>query len=140
MNEVALYKLQNQIPVEDLEREGVVLENVKLRASSAGLNAETVEKLFTIQMDVAKAIQSRFIASDDSNISEREAVDLNSRIRPALSALTGQIIGSLGGQLSKSGPITEDLRIRFHNAIEANFLTEKEKDAIFDSLLGVRAE
>ena len=47
MDEVALFKAQNKIPVEDIEREKIVLSDAKELAASHGLDPDSIERSST---------------------------------------------------------------------------------------------
>lgn len=72
------------IPVEDLTREAVVLEQSRAKAAAAGLPEAAVAELMMAQMSVAKAIQRREPERPADTIDGRE---LLAEIRPQLSAL-----------------------------------------------------
>ena len=61
MKDVAAYKYLNGIPVEDLDREAIVLVHATEQAYDAGLNGETMAPFFKTQIDAAKAIQRCWI-------------------------------------------------------------------------------
>ena len=62
MEDVALYKAQKGIKIEDLARELVVVETASLSAQKAGLDIESVSEFFQAQISAAKAIQYRYRA------------------------------------------------------------------------------
>ena len=62
MEDVALFKAQNHLPIEDIQRESVVINKAKVSASEQGLDPEIVKDFFQAQISVAKAIQYRYRA------------------------------------------------------------------------------
>ncbi|MCX2982671.1 hypothetical protein EYC98_17555 [Halieaceae bacterium IMCC14734] len=84
MPAVANAKYALGMPVEDLTREAVVLEQSRDKAAAAGLPETAVVDLMMAQMKVAKAIQRREPERLEDTIDGRE---LLADIRPQLSAL-----------------------------------------------------
>lgn len=62
MEDVALFKAVNHLPIEDSVREKKVIANAKTSAASKGLDPDSVEAFFEAQISVAKAIQYRYRA------------------------------------------------------------------------------
>ncbi len=62
MKDVAGYKAEQHLPIEDLAQEKKVLDQSISEAESFGLNSETVKPFIVTQMNVAKAIQYRYRA------------------------------------------------------------------------------
>ena len=97
MEGVAQYKWNHEIPIEDLAREALVLDNVVAAAKTEGVPVELASDFFQAQITAAKTIQNRLFEtwrqSGAGNFPE--APDLQTEVRPAISALTGRIIASL---------------------------------------------
>ena len=53
MEDVAVYKAQNKIPVEDVGREKRVLSNAKELAATHGLDPDSMERFFIAQISAA---------------------------------------------------------------------------------------
>src|SRR5471030_1193192 len=62
MKDVAGYKAEHHLPVEDLVREQKVMSLAREEATAAGLEPQSVVPFIQAQMDVAKAIQYRYLA------------------------------------------------------------------------------
>jgi chorismate mutase len=62
MKDVAGYKAEQHLPIEDLVQEKKVLDQSLAEAESFGLSSETVKPFIVTQMNVAKAIQYRYRA------------------------------------------------------------------------------
>lgn len=62
MQDVALFKANNHLPVEDVDREKKVIKPALRTANAINLSAEGLEHFFTTQISVAKAIQYRYRA------------------------------------------------------------------------------
>ena len=138
MEEVALFKVNNTIPVEDLAREEVVLADTQANAATAGLNPLSVKQFFAAQIAVAKAIQYRHLADWQSTPPSREADDLQSVIRPALTALGDRIILLLAESVIANGGFEEADRTLFNAAITVKHVSLVDRDRLFDALLVIR--
>lgn len=87
MPPVASWKAARGVPIEDRERERMVLEAAKRNAARFGLDPQPVRDWFMLQIDLAKAVQRRTPAAAPSL--ELEA------IRPALIRLGERQVRSL---------------------------------------------
>ena len=63
MVDVAAYKWLNGVPIEDLAREGIVIETGKQSAQEYGLGPESIGSFVQAQMDLAKAVQRNYFES-----------------------------------------------------------------------------
>lgn len=135
MEDVALYKVQNSLPIEDIAREEEVIAQAKLAAAEAGLIADSVEQFFTAQISVAKAIQRRFSEDWLTTTPTRAAIDLQTEVRPLLTVLGDQIIAALANVLSTRGSIDSSSRGLFHRSIVVRHTSEQDKDLLFEALL-----
>ena len=141
MEEVALFKARNAIPVEDLEREAVVLESAKKQAGRLGLDADSVGVFYRAQIDAAKAIQHRFRADWLSEANPRGSPrDLRTEIRPLLLALGGRIARSIHGFLTDGGRFEPEDLETFLLEVEVKHLSQRDKRRIFDALASVELQ
>ena len=140
MEDVAMYKSVNGLPVEDLPREEVVIENAVLAAESQGLIGDSIENFFITQINVAKAIQYRSLADWLSSPISKPIPDLPNQIRPKLTELGDEIVKELALLLSHEGRIGESLRESFQLHMSVNKVSAAEVDLLFNSLLLVRSE
>lgn len=93
MPQVAAHKWHHRQPVEDPAREAVVVAEAREQALRQGLVPETVERLFLVQIDAAKAIQAYWIAEwQAGRATPPKAPDLEGVIRPELSRIGAAII------------------------------------------------
>ena len=94
---VAAWKRAHQLPIEDLEREAVVLRRAEQSARARGLDGERMRAFFAVQIELAKAIQRRAPAAE-------ARLDLATELRPLLSRLGERIVASLerGGTLQEA--------------------------------------
>ncbi|HEB26863.1 MAG TPA: gamma subclass chorismate mutase AroQ [Porticoccus sp.] len=109
MEDVAKYKAQHHLPVEDVQREILVLKKAIDQAQLLGLEPASIKDFFRVQMDMAKAIQFRARAdwlSDASQLTQNGR-NLSTEIRPQLLILGDKITQTIKDYL-QSGH-------RFHN-------------------------
>jgi len=133
MQAVAAWKADNDRPVEDLERDKVVLEAARLQAAEVGLRAKNVTLFFQAQIDAAKDIQSCWIARWEEGAARPESVpDLVDEVRPALLTLGDSILR----ELAKTSVAADD-RPDFDAALTVDCLSEQSRQALFDGLLGI---
>ncbi|WP_223302731.1 chorismate mutase [Halotalea alkalilenta] len=106
MKDVAGYKAENHLPVEDLPQERMVIEKSLAEAESLGLDGESVEQFMVAQISVAKAIQYRYRADwlsvPEPNWEPRDLAD----IRQQISALSEATIQRIADEL-KNQPDAE---------------------------------
>lgn len=84
MKDVAGYKVEQHLPIEDLTQEKKVLDQSLSEAESFGLNSETVKPFIVTQMNVAKAIQYRYradwLSSPESNWKPQDLAEVRLKI------------------------------------------------------------
>lgn len=100
MVDVAIYKILNDIPVEDLAREAAVLNGAVAKARNAGLDEETAIRLVTAQMTAAKARQSQLLSWGRDWIVVDEAPDLARDLRPRIAKATDALIDAYAKELT----------------------------------------
>jgi chorismate mutase len=138
MKDVAGYKAQQHLPIEDLAQESKVLASTQAEAERLGLDPLSVRPFIMAQMDAAKAIQYRFRAdwlAQPENDWQPRPLD---RVRPQIAELSSRILQRLAQQL-KAGPLTEAARHSFIHALTQTNLSEADKQRLFSALLAVRA-
>ncbi|CQD34651.1 chorismate mutase [Yersinia mollaretii] len=62
MKDVAGYKAENHLPIEDIAQEEKVIDKALAEAESLGLNAASIKPFMVAQINAAKAIQYRYRA------------------------------------------------------------------------------
>ena len=97
MDDVALYKFAHGIPIENKQREAVVLASVIKNAGENNLKPESVEGFFRLQITLAKQIQQGWTDQWRSQGKSPTTVaadipDLKTDIRPELITLGAQIV------------------------------------------------
>ncbi|CAI0888576.1 Secreted chorismate mutase precursor [Serratia quinivorans] len=138
MKDVAGYKAQQHLPIEDLAQESKVLAGAQAEAERLGLDPLTVRPFILAQMDAAKAIQYRFRAdwlAQPENDWQPRPLD---SVRPQIAELSSRILQRLAQQL-KTGPLTEAARNSFIHTLTQTNLSEADKQRLFTALLAVRA-
>ena len=138
MKDVGLYKAQNQLAIENVERERVVLNSAKTAAAEKGLDADAVAGFFTAQISAAKAIQYRYRADLLSQPSQRQPLDLTAEIRPALLTLGHSISAQMAAYIAKNGRFKPSQRSRFLRIVDQQYLFKADKQRLFDGLLKIK--
>jgi len=125
---VAALKAERHLPIEDLPREREVLAQVAASARREGLPEPAAVELFSLQIELSKAVQRRQL--------EPSTLDLGAQIRPALSALGERILGALAvarreGQLAQLTPADLELL--------SPWLTPEERERLRLALVAIGA-
>lgn len=102
MKDVAGYKAEQHLPIEDLTQEKKVLDQSLSEAESLGLNSETVKPFIVTQMNVAKAIQYRYradwLSSPESNWKPQDLAE----VRLKISSLNTELLKNIAVELKKN--------------------------------------
>ncbi|MGF1681184.1 chorismate mutase [Photobacterium minamisatsumaniensis] len=138
MEDVALYKAQNQIAIEDVKREKVVIEKAASSAEQMGLESASVVPFFTAQISAAKAIQYRYRADLLSKPNTDKPRDLKTVVRPALITLGNQINTEVASYLTVHGSLNEKDWANFKLIIDSRYLSENDKKMLFNALKEIR--
>jgi cyclohexadienyl dehydratase len=94
MPAVARAKRDAGQPLVDAAREAAVVEAARARAPKAGLDADSLEALFRLQIALATQVQER-TQRDPSALADAPALDLAQALRPAIGALGERIVAAL---------------------------------------------
>ncbi|MDQ9948255.1 MULTISPECIES: chorismate mutase [Acinetobacter] len=102
MKDVAGYKAEQHLPIEDLTQEKKVLDQSLSEAESFGLNSETVKPFIVTQMNVAKAIQYRYradwLSSPETNWKPQDLAE----VRLKISSLNTELLKNIAVELKKN--------------------------------------
>lgn len=102
MKDVAGYKAEQHLPIEDLTQEKKVLDQSVSEAESFGLNSETVKPFIVTQMNVAKAIQYRYradwLSSPETNWKPQDLAE----VRLKISTLNTELLKNIAYELKKN--------------------------------------
>ncbi|MEO0426488.1 MAG: gamma subclass chorismate mutase AroQ [Pseudomonadota bacterium] len=134
MEDVAAWKDARGVPVEDKEREKVVLEAAGERAAAEGLDRSLATAFFAAQIEAAKDIQRCAIARWEQGEAERPTnpPDLKSEIRPRLITLGAEILDAIAGTLRTGGRV--DDRARFDEALAPHCIEAATRETLFAEL------
>lgn len=135
MKDVAQWKHVRGAPVEDLDREKVVLDKAVAVAEAEGLASDTVRPFFAAQIEAAKDIQRCWIARWEGGAALPAGAppDLKADIRPRLIALGEAILAAIRADLSAGrSPAGEAGTIRL------DCLSDAAADRVSATLAAVR--
>ncbi|MFE8992312.1 chorismate mutase [Streptomyces collinus] len=96
-DKVAAAKYGTDTPIDDPVREAQILNDVRARASSLGLEPDAVAAVFRDQIEANKLVQRALYARWDAHPAERptERPDLAKEVRPALDRITTGLLAAL---------------------------------------------
>lgn len=137
MEDVALFKAQRHLPIEDMERENLVVNEAIISAQNSGLSLTHMESFIRAQISVAKAVQYRHRADFLSNTTQRKPRDLQKVVRPLLLHLNDKLIEQLVVYLKSYGSFNVDQYNEFEKAINVKHVTISDKQLIFRALQNV---
>ncbi|MDD1781060.1 gamma subclass chorismate mutase AroQ [Enterovibrio sp. ZSDZ35] len=138
MEDVALFKANNQRPIEDIEREKVVINKASESAKASGLNQQSVIGFFTAQISAAKAIQYRYRADLLTEGTARKPRDLTTEVRPELIRLGKTINTEVALFLREGREFRSSDWHTFESTINQEYLTSKDKKKLFNALTQIR--
>lgn len=140
MEAVAIWKWNEGVAVEDLDRETVVLERSVADAVDAGLPQDEIARFFAAQIAAAKAVQFCWIDRFRTGVAEPDPnpPDLVQDVRPALLSLGGQIIAALSE--SVRDPALGDPEELSVTADKLDCLDAWHLQALSDSLSGIPSD
>lgn len=141
MPDVAIYKANNNLPIEDLEREALILKVSTSISEKRGLDVKSYQIFLGSLISSAKTIQYRVRAEllSASNKKDRLiARDLKAMVRPELLRLGDEINKDIYEYL-RSGRNFSDCQYEYFKQIVTNpYLKESDKIVIFEALKQVR--
>jgi chorismate mutase len=138
MEDVALYKANHRKPIEDLDREAVVIEQASISAEKEGLDKQSVVGFFKAQISAAKAIQYRYRADLLSHPRTNTPRDLKTVVRPQLIKLGKKINTEIAHYLREGGTFSEQDRKTFKAILDLRYLTDADKEALFHALTQIK--
>jgi cyclohexadienyl dehydratase len=133
MRDVAAYKWIHDLPIEDAEREAVVIEAAQTDGLRRLLRPESVRPFFALQIGAAKDIQRYWFERWRAGAAPTEAPDLAAEVRPRLLTLGSDIVDALGSW----DPTAAD-RPAFREVVTVAGLTDTRVDRLFDALVEIR--
>lgn len=138
MKDVAGYKAQNHLPIEDVEQESKVINSSLTEAQGLGLHPESVRSFIVAQIDAAKAIQYRYRATWLAVPEVDWQPQPLDAVRQEIAKLSSEILQELALQ-AKNNPIEASERNAFIFQLQQNNLSCPDKMRLFDALLLVRS-
>ncbi len=139
MKPVAAWKMANNAPVEDLEREAVVLERSGEAASKAGLVGTTALPFFQAQMDAAKDIQECWIARwQGEEEPPVETPDLVEEIRPQLLEIGARQLQDIRTAIAHEATFDFTPKRDDSPLIDVECLSPEARDQIFQELAKIQ--
>lgn len=133
---VARYKWDGKLPIEDVDRESIILARTVEQAAQLGIDRAYAETMVNAQMTAAKMIQMRHVAIWQLAPEEAETLetkDLITEIRPEISELTARLLSSVA-ELK-----TDKQRCAAHYDLTERTLgtvTDEEWQIAIDGLIG----
>ncbi|WP_454819209.1 chorismate mutase [Labrys neptuniae] len=137
MKDVAGYKAQNHLPIEDLAQEAKVLESAKSEAAKLGLDPVTVEPFIIAQINAAKAVEYRYLADWLAQPEAGWQPRPLDKVRQDIAQLSKEILQQVAQDL-KSGPFTPSERASFFKVVHEPNLKESDRQQLFSTLLAIR--
>lgn len=132
MKDVAGYKANNHLAIEDLHQEAKVLSSSVLEAEKLGLDGESVKPFIQAQMDAAKAIQYRYRAdwlSEPYKGWQPEPLEV---VRSNISVLNTAILTDISTKLTKGHLFTD--KIAFIKVLYQTHLKDSDKERLWSSM------
>ncbi|WP_416186541.1 gamma subclass chorismate mutase AroQ [Herbaspirillum sp. RTI4] len=113
MTDVARDKWNTRGAIEDVPREQIIIDGLKMQAQALGVPAAWAEHFFRAQIETAKLIQRDLFAHWEKTGAGRfaDAPDLAKVIRPRLDALTPQLLNALAAAWPALADPTQGARI-----------------------------
>ncbi|MEA9389821.1 chorismate mutase [Acerihabitans sp. TG2] len=136
MKDVAGYKAQQHLPIEDEKQEEKVLENIRRQSIVLGLDPTGTRRLYVALINASKAIQYRYraewLATPETDWTPRS---LNNEVRPRLVTLDDALLKGIKNYLSHGGTLaTQQQQRDVLQHIQVRFLSETDKLRIYQAL------
>lgn len=129
MKDVAAWKYQRKLPIENLSREAFVIEQATNTGLRQNVTTHSASAFFSAQIEAAKAIQSCWYMRWESSAEIPAPPDLNNEIRPKLITLGNQITERLLLHVA-------DKQL-FDTAVSLDCLPKKNAEDMFKALVSI---
>lgn len=142
MKDVAAYKWENKLPIEDKARELVVIEASQTSANGDGLDSLTTREFFELQITLAKKIQHYwFKIWGESNANPGQFQDLQEVVRPELIRLGDEIIQNVSTASLERHPsfFLEKKKHVFMDLITIEGLSLRDKEELFEAVVAIKS-
>lgn len=100
MRDVAAHKWHNDLPIEDREREAVVIEQAVQDALRHGLTVDGSRAFFSLQIEAAKEIQRHWFGVWGQGTGPAAAPDLDEVVRPELLRLGSAMLAAAASTMA----------------------------------------
>lgn len=140
MKDVAAYKWENDLPIEDKAREVVVIQASQKSAIQNGLDTLTTRVFFELQITVAKKIQEYWFTKwEESGESPSEFRDLQEVVRPELIKVGDEIIQKISTSDLATYRVLFIKKNRevFIELISTEGLSTKNKEELFEAVTSI---
>ncbi len=142
MRDVAAYKWINGLPIEDTDRERIVLESSQKSAEKYQLEATSTQRFFEQQIILAKRIQQDWFSQwRKHGFNDYHYADLDSEVRPALIYLGEEILVAIHKlepwniQRNRYGRFKRS----FTNGLKVKEISAKDKTRLFKAVMDIKA-
>ncbi|MBG6245562.1 chorismate mutase [Candidatus Symbiopectobacterium sp. 'North America'] len=132
MKDVAGYKAEKHLAIEDVPQEVNVMTNSVTVAEKLGLLGESVKPFIQAQMDAAKAIQYRYRADWLSVAESGWRPDPLPQVRSKISVLNTDILSCITATLTQGEQFTD--KVAFLRVLDQANLKNSDKERIWHSL------
>lgn len=141
MKDVAAYKWENNLPIEDKARESVVIQASQNTAAHNGLDSLTTREFFELQIRLAKKVQVYWFCKwGESKEALSGFQDLQKVVRPELIRLGDEIIKNvrIAGLAEYPNSIVKSKKEIFIELIPTEGLSLREKEELFEAILNIK--
>lgn len=138
MPAVAAAKEQAGRAVEDRQQEETVLAAVRAQATEHDLDPDTVAAFFRAQVGAAAAVQRVYLALPATARPRVEPLDLDQQARPAIAALSEQIVARAADVAGKADALAGVDPTKISDALDVSLVPQTNRDAIAAALKALR--
>jgi len=143
MNDVAAWKWNHRVEVNDPERERQVLDALRARAKEKGLAPEAAVRFFAAQLDAARLLQQERIAAwQKDNTLALARGDLQKELRPRIDRLNDEMLDLLAQTLGNGpevlAPVRDHVRQRAAQALAGLGINEAVRARATEGLASAR--
>ncbi|HJO94929.1 MAG TPA: gamma subclass chorismate mutase AroQ [Victivallales bacterium] len=139
MKEVAAYKYINKLPIEDRNREKIVLNASIKKAIKEGLQPASVKSFFSTQIELSKYIQNQWFLKWDTTGFPKEYIPMNLKheIRPKLIIIGDEIVKSIK-QIKDEKIEYAEQKIIINKIINTKFITATQKEKLLQAIITIK--
>lgn len=138
MPSVAAAKAQAQLPIEDAAQERRVLDAARASAERHGLDPASAQVLFAAQIAAGRAVQRAYLALPPTRRPPVVSLDLERDARPALGALTDQIVARAAALVKDKNGLAGVGPDDVAEALDPSLTPAFERGEIGEAVVGLR--